>query len=60
MRSEAVANRMVEKLFAERKGHGGAQKIVERHLRAVEVYEIVKVAYEIGYQDGRAAEPKKG
>jgi len=49
--ADAVATRMVERLFAGRKGHGGGA-CSYRVLRPPELREIVKLAYEMGWKDG--------
>lgn len=51
-RSEAVAIRIADKLFTGRRGHGSTERIVERHLRYNEIKEIVKLAYELGWEHG--------
>lgn len=51
-RADAVAERIAQKLFEGRKGHGQAPVIVERHLRRSQIKHIVKLAYEHGVQDG--------
>lgn len=53
-RAEEVASRMTDRLFAARRGHGSTEGIVERHLRRVELQEIIKAAYEIGWNDATA------
>jgi len=50
-RAEAVANRIVEKMFEGRKGHGNGP-CVERHLHRADLFEIVKLAYELGFEHG--------
>lgn len=50
-KAEEFAERMIDKLYAARRGHGSTAGIVERHLRRSEMREIVKMAYEQGFTD---------
>lgn len=58
-RAESVADSMVAKLFSARRGHGSTLTVVERHLRANQLREIVKMAYEFGFADGAKDEAEK-
>jgi hypothetical protein len=52
-RAGSVALSMADKLFSGRRGHGSTETIVERHLRHGQVQEILKIAYGLGYEDGK-------
>ena len=53
-RSETVAESMVDRLFAGRKGHGGGP-CSRRVMWPGELRAVIKVAYELGWKDGAGA-----